>query len=208
MSDIWRVQTVFAGASGLPGVSTLYWERHDGAEPIPGTRDPVDVVTDVHNFWQAICTGFGSSSGGLRSGLTATTIGVLTRYDSETGEATAFDDGGPDQVATGNGTSEPLPPFTQTLVQLHTGHFRRGRELHGRIFIPGLTEDHGLNGAPTTTWMAGVKSEVDDMIGHGLIVWGRPIPLSESGPAAAGDFASVSSCAVWSKFAVLRSRRD
>jgi hypothetical protein len=162
----------------------------------------------VGDFWAALCTGAGSSSGGLQAGLVATTLGVMTRIDSESGEAIAFDDGGPDVVNNGNGTGEPLPPATQTLIQWHTGHFRRGRELHGRTFIPGMTEDHSTSGVPATGWHNICQAAADGIKGSGLIIWGRPIPAVDGHAAVNGDFASTSTAAVWSRFAVLRSRRD
>lgn len=215
VSDIWRITTTLTGLPGLPGISTLFWERSDGEEPIPGTRDPADVLDEVGDFWDTLCTGGGSGSGGLATGLVATTSAVFTRLDSDNGEAIAFDSGGTDRVANGNGTGERIPYANQGLIRWHTGHFRRGRELKGHTFIPGLTEDHVTSGVTNTAFQTFAQGAADGIVGEGLIIWGRPIEaqtVEEHPPhgveAADGDFASVSFANVWDKVAVLRSRRD
>jgi hypothetical protein len=140
----------------------------------------------------------GSASGGLATGLVSTTLGAVELIDSTTGQPTGVADGGPDVVTGGNGEGERLPFATQGLCRLRTNTFFGGRELRGRLYIPGLTEDHSDAGVPN----ANFKTKVQDaltLLGESALAVYSPTKH---------QWATVGATSVWSQWAVLRSRRD
>jgi hypothetical protein len=190
MTDLWRVTTVFTGLPGLPGTNTLHANTTE--------QSASDFKTLVGEFWHTILTNDDSGSSGMASPLVATTLGQFDVIDSDTGQVTGTANAGDDVINNGNGTSEVLPYATQGLIRLVTTLFIGGRQLRGRIHIPGLTEDHSTNGVPNSSTLG---------------VWNAAATtLSESSLAVYSpskhQWADGGSGGAWNKFAVLRSRRD
>lgn len=190
MSDIWRCTTEFTGIAGLPGYNTLYANSTEGSAS--------DFVTLVGEFWTRLCNGFGSSSGGLQSGLVATTRGLMDVVDSDTGHNTGTVSGGSDVISNGNGTGTPLPRQCQGLISVKTASYFGGRLLRGRLFIPCVTTDHSTGAVPSTTWLGQVQTQANLLAESALIIYSP----------SKHQWASVSSMTPWNKWAVLRSRRD
>ena len=106
-------------------------------------------------------------------------------------------------LQSGLSTGDPLPPFTQALLRLRTGVYIAGRELRGKVFIPGLTENDNLNGRPLAALMSEIQDDVGNTIGglpssNFLLVWSP----------THGEAANITSQTVWDEWALLRSRRD
>lgn len=190
MSTLWRVTTEFTGISGLPGYNTLYFNNTE--------QSASDVLAAVSQFWGRLCSGFGSSSGGLQSGMVATVRGIFEEVDSDTGQATGTTTAGSDQVLTANGTGTPLPRQCQGLVSIKTATYFGGRLLRGRLFIPCVTADHATGPVPSATWLGQVQTEADLLLQTAMVIYSP----------SKHQWASCSSAAVWNKWAVLRSRRD
>lgn len=100
----------------------------------------------------------------------------------------------------GSGTA-PVPTTSQVLFQLRTGVRVAGREIRGRMYIPGLTE--GANngqGAIETSTLSDLQGWVNSFVGDGdttPVVWSRKN----------GTYEDIDSITVWGQWAVLRSRR-
>ena len=200
MGDIWHIRTTLTGIRGLPGVSSMFWQVTNDEVGPDVERSPEDAKNRVADFWNEALAAHGLT--GLANDLTATTSGNLIRMDSATGEVIGVDDGGDDVVHGGNATAPLLPMSNQLLVQWRTGHFVGSRELHGRNFIPGATQDSMTDGRVSASQIGHLQTAIDAIVDTGLIVWSRPKP------GRAGSFARTTSGSCWTEFAVLRSRRD
>jgi len=200
MSTLRRVQTVISGSLvNGGGISTHYFDTSVGAAQ--------DAATAVLGFW-ATCVA------NLNNGVTFTVQPFVTERTAETGATTGVVavTGG---SVTGSTSFEALPAANQALLRLRTGVFSDGREIRGRLFIPGITEaDHNVSGllAALKTQLEGAAVALRDSTTANWVVWRRPRladplhvpPIS----ARAGDKATVVSIEMWNKPAVLRSRRD
>jgi hypothetical protein len=86
------------------------------------------------------------------------------------------------------------------VVRQHTGLFIAGRELTGKIWIPGPTEDDNGVGIPTATYLSDIDTAYNANLIAGvtdLVVWSRKH----------FQFFTVTSGSVWSQWGSLRSRR-
>jgi hypothetical protein len=98
---------------------------------------------------------------------------------------------------------EALPWSTQGLIQWRTGNFQGGREVRGKTFIPAPPDEYNNEGSPNAAYLAALQSAADGLISAGNSAGGLVIysPTHQL-------IASVSAGVPWSKWAVLRSRRD
>lgn len=101
------------------------------------------------------------------------------------------------------GASEALPPANQALVRLRTGDFVGGRELRGRVFIPGILESDAVTGSLNPTLVTALNTAFVNLMTAGgsagdLVVWSP----------THGVASIVTAAQTWTEFAVLRSRRD
>jgi len=183
MSTLHRITTVWTGAPGMPGTTTLY-----GHENGDSTRDQVEAVGDF----------LATLTSSLNTDLTATVSGQVELISSTSGDITGVDDTGADVVVEMTDTAAALPYTTQLLVQFRTGVYFSGRELRGRMFIPGFCEDGNLQGVPDPDVVSGVAAAASTMVGHGFAVYSP----------SKHQWASISAATVWNEWAVLRSRRD
>lgn len=109
----------------------------------------------------------------------------------------------PTWTESGAHSAELLPWATQGLIRWRTGFFVNGRELRGRTFVPGLTEDFNVGGVPGGTLVTGIASAINTYVTTSTAA-GDPVVYSPTHKVAAimttGNF--------WTQWAVLRSRRD
>lgn len=190
MAEMRKITALWTGLSGLPGTTTMYFDA--------SALELGDLLTGLDLFWSRICSGFGTSSQGLRTGLTITLESDVPVVESSTGEIVGFQTISELHQYHGNGTAEPLPPATQALIEWQTGSVVAGRRLRGRTFIGGLTEDHSDNGVPKATWASTLAAEAVTLSAESMEIF-SPTHLVEHGCTGA---------TVWNQFAVLRSRRD
>jgi hypothetical protein len=182
-----RIRTTFAGTTGAPWLNTLYVGD-------PNTQANADAaVAAVGAFWGAVDNFMHTSI----SWATIAEVDILLTTGEKTGSLFTTP-----QAGAGGTTGDFLPQAIQGLVNLRTGVFIGGREVRGKIFIPGLTE--GSNTASGTwlgTQVASVQAAVNTLLTAGDPAFGVWSRLNGSiSPAVAGT--------VTSKWAVLRSRRD
>jgi hypothetical protein len=153
-------------------------------------------VTAVTNFWVAV-------DNFIHSSVSWQVEAEVPTLEDSTGQITNIETviQGSGQ---GSGSGDLLPPATQALAHLLTSTFLNGRQLRGRLNIPGLTENaNDSNGTPTATVLTGLQTACDNFLAD----------LSGPGPLrvfSKTKFTSavVDSMPVADKWAVLRSRRD
>lgn len=146
---------------------------HDYLQALPGITSP-NITYTISQEVQVVDEGTGD--------VTAS-IATVTSYDPTTGTA------GGDQ----------LPLATQGLVHLRTGVYVAGREVRGRIFVPGPVELVSSAGLPTSTYIDALQTAAELLLGGvGFSVYSRTHHVRQA----------VSSVSVYPKWAVLRSRRD
>lgn len=194
MTEIIRVRHVWTGTAGLPGVSTTYVDSGAGNAQLA-----VDAWGD---FWTAL-------DDLIANDFTVTLGGNMDHIEDTTGEILSVE--AIDEVAIPmQASGQFLPLASQGLCQFLTGVFYSGRQLRGKMFVPGIVEDQNEVGVPTAGCIATFNGALDTLFGFGTgltgigRVWGPPVPE----PARAGRSNHVSNAFFWDQWAVLRSRRD
>jgi hypothetical protein len=184
-----RVRTQFLGVTGSPWLNTLNFL---GAGSAPTQAEADLAVAKVGAFWGSV------------DNLMSTTVTWATLPDVAVIELDGVQTGAFSTTpATGAGSAADsiLPFATQGLLRLLTNFFIGGRQLRGRIFIPGYTEASSNLGIPvvgaTANWTA-AGAVLAAATNPRLAVW-SPTHTSAS---------AVASTSAWGQWAVLRSRRD
>lgn len=181
-----RVRTTITGGQGTPYYNNLYFDP-SGATPATTAKDAATA------FWTELV-------GLCQTGLVGVVSGQVEQIDPGTGQITGILDGGSDDTVTFAGGTNPLPWMVQGLVRLRTNHYTAGRELRGRIFIPGMDEAASTAGLPTSTAVAIMENAAAALTDNdaGVQVYS---PTHH-------DQADVTTTSVWGRWAVLRSRRQ
>jgi len=184
--SIYRVRTSFSGVvvSG-GGFSTLYFLDSGGS-----AQDASDAAGA---FWNAV-------DARLNQNLTWATEPDVDELNVGTGALEGSNAVTPTS-GVGASSTEAIPYASQGLLRLRTGVVAGGRELRGRVFIPGMTEADSSGGvvlaAAITAFDAAAASLISDS-DSAWVVWSR----------THGVAATVATASTWNQFAVLRSRRD
>lgn len=188
MTILRRVRSVATGVPGTPWYTNLYFTM------VVGTAQAhVDLVRD---FWT-------NCAASLDNSVTWTIEGDCALVDDATGQITGIDSVTARTVVGGSSTSA-LPPATQALINTLTGTFVGGRQLRGKIFVPGWVNSVSDSlGAPTTSLKTLLNTQ------GALLVSGSSSP----GPLRVLSKRYLTSSVVNavstpSKFGVMRSRRD
>jgi hypothetical protein len=185
MPQLDRYRSLFSGLGGSPAVTTMWFDPAEGL-------NPQDLSDRVAAFWLEFNTI-------LANNLSIQVDSIVDSVDSDTGEVTSSTGVTPHAAIAGGNGSDALPWADQVLVQLRTGVRFGGRELRGRMFIPGFTEEAINDGQVHPTTAAAVQSAAQDLADEADQVVYSPTKR---------EFADVSTTDVWNQFAVLRSRRD
>lgn len=101
----------------------------------------------------------------------------------------------------GTDAGDTLPTATQGLLRLTTGQYVGGRQIRGRLFLPGPTETSSTGGVPVPTYLNTALAAGLGLVNDGatqLVCWSR-----KNGAAF-----PVTSASIWQQWAVLRSRRQ
>lgn len=182
-----RVTTRWSGPAGGPFYSTFHFDGNSQA-----IAD--DAAGAAVTFWNGM-------QAALTSQISRQVLPEVLAIDPVTGNALgSYVTAGGDLTA-GGATGAPLPWTTQGLIRLRTGLYVAGREIRGRIFVPGLTEDANDNGRPNSSARSVMDSALSTLIadaGNQLEVWSP----------TQGQHAAVTHGNAWTEWAVLRSRRD
>lgn len=184
---MYRVRTAITGGPGGAELNTMYFDNSL-------TLTAQDAADAVRAFWDSI-------KGVIKAGYTMQVESNVVHVADFTGVPTGISTVTTAPVGGTNGL-EALPGATQGLLRLHTGVYYGGRELQGRIFIPGPTEDNNdVGGVPKSTYRATLDAALATLIADpdsNLFVWSRK-NLNANG---------VTGGSAWTQWAVLRSRRQ
>jgi hypothetical protein len=186
MSDIFKVQAVWSGFLGGPGVNTFYSDTE------PTDLDP------WHDFYAAIATG-------IPGGVSVSFPGDGVKVDSVTGALTGGWSVTPPANVNGSGEGQHAAG-TGAVVRWTTGEIIRGRRLYGHSYLVPLTRgNYNVDGRllpAAVSAFQGAAMGLVGALGTALQVWSRPV-------AGAGGVAMpVTGAVVPLKVAELRSRRD
>lgn len=191
-----RVTTQFTGLTGAPYLNVFNF-------PGSGSSDAAAAAVAASNFWQGIADK-------LSTALSWTRSGEVEEFDPANGQVSALHSTDPVN-GVGTQAGERMPFAIQGLVRWRTGVFVDGREVRGRTFIPGLTQDMNDNGTLLPAVQSDIAADAGTLAAL-LGVWSRPIePDPDADPPIAGrpgQIIPVSASSVWNQFAILRSRRD
>jgi hypothetical protein len=186
MADLWRVKTTITGDHGAPWYSQQYFATSIGLD----TQSAVDAVGA---FWDSLKSYIHISN-------SVNVSGEVDVVDIDTGSLTgvvAVDDV---NVTTTKNTT-PLPDGIQACGSYGTGVYVSGRELRGRLFVPGLTTDAMSNGRLESGMAGVIKSSLDNLTAatlmHEMVVYSRTHHVA----------APCVTTRVNTEFSMLRSRR-
>lgn len=187
MAEFTRIRTIWTGVPGTPWFSNLYFEG--GA----ATADAANAAVDTLMTSLAV----------IQSNQLAFTIEpTATILESTTGQPVdvTTTDGG---TGVGGQAGDMVPRACQVLVRLDTGVFLEGRQVRGKFFLPGVGEAFNDGaGVPDADMLSGVLDTFTTLLeapgNPQLVVWSR----------ARATVQVVTSAAVWSEWALLRTRRD
>jgi hypothetical protein len=188
MATIRRVRTVFTGVAGTPWYSNMYFATSGGTA--------ADSVANVDAFWTTLAAQ-------INTAVTGTVEGDVAIIESTTGEITSVEsvtDGTIDFTGSGN----VLPPANQGMINLNTNTYAGGRQIRGKLYIPGLVvgaqnSDGTVAAAYYGAWVsvAGALKTSASTTG----VWVVYSPTHHM-------HAAIESVTPKTTFAVMRSRRD
>jgi hypothetical protein len=103
---------------------------------------------------------------------------------------------------TGTVAGDNAPPATQGLLRCLTTTIVAGRLLRGRFFLPGIGETlSSSGGAPDSAYISDYNTAANVLMNDASSVW----QIWSRTHGVAGD---ITSATIWSKWSVLRSRRD
>lgn len=182
---MWRIRTAFTGGAGGAQLSTMYFES--------GLLLAQDAADAVHTFWTAIRNNISNQ---YSWSVESTVTNVADFTGVPIGVETVSVSG-----QTGNDSSDPLPWATQGVIRTHTGVYYSGRELQGKIWVPGVTEASCTNGIPNSGYISALNGAIAGLIADSdseLYAFTRA-HLNANG---------VTGGSTWNKFGVLRSRRS
>lgn len=183
-----RIRTVFTGVAGTPWYSNLYFDA--------STTGSQQVVANVWNFWNTI-------KGQIDTRVTATVQGLVPIINDATGDIVRVESY-LDVPLDCNGSGNVLPQADQTMLNLLTGTYTAGRQLRGRLFIPGLISAAANgDGTVAANFLAAQIDAAEDLrdaavVTGAWLVWSRKNGTSDTVQSITGK----------TTFAVLRSRRD
>lgn len=182
-----RVSHVWTGTPGLPGVSTTYVEQ--------GTGNAAAAVSAWADFWDTM-------SDYIANDFTVTLGGTMETINVVSGQTVSVETVTPVSVQ-GTAVTQFLPTASQGVLEFLTGVFANGRQIRGKMFVPGIVEDQNEQGFPISTCISAFEAALNDVNDLGGMngawtVWSRANARQEY----------VTDSFMWSQWGVLRSRRD
>jgi len=184
---MYRVRYQLTGQSvNGNSVSTFFLDDTGGT--------PQQAATAVNSFWSA-------SAATLSDELSILLDTEVDQVDEGDGSVFATTTVASFAVSGASSTTDTLPQALQALLRIRTGVYLGGREIRGRLFLPGFTEGMSAQGLPIQANLDVVNAAALTLIGAAnaqWVCWSR----------VHGTFEPVTSASCWNRFAVLRSRRD
>lgn len=187
MPFVARVRSITTGVAGSPFYTNLYFTSN------PGSDDPSDWVAAVAAFWDDLDLYISDT-------LSVVVEGEISVIDVATGQQTNAYSVAP-ATHDFSDSGDPLPTATQGLIRWQTSGFANGRRIRGHTFIPGMTETRNTGGIPDPAALAAMQAAADVLIAD------APTELVVYSPTH-HVYEPVDTANPWTKWAVLRSRRD
>lgn len=199
MGTIYRSRATLA-VGGAQCLITTYWSTSNAVPDAPTATEAMARVRAMFNSAAALIT----------SSAVLTFDPVVQIIDETTGTLVNAATGATPAAVAFTGSLTVLPPQTQGLARFSTPQFVRGRNLKGRMFLPGVIQSSSTSaGAPTAGYISSWNTALG-LLGTTIVtpisqvVWSRP-----TGPGASdGMSGAVSGRSVASTFAVQRGRRS
>lgn len=184
-----RTETEWTGVPGAPYYTVMHFE---GA----GATQAGAAAGATRALWDAI-------KASIRNDMTARVLPEVSEVNVATGEVEAtYINTLPPVVMTGSGARQPL--VVQGLVRLRTGAYVGGREIRGKVFLPGTTDANDTDGVPSTAYQTAMNTAFQNLVSSSLAA---TVPLLVWSPTK-GQAAQVTQVSTWAQWAILRSRRD
>ena len=167
---------------------------------------------DAHYYRESVAFLMNAIKYYLQSTTSVVIDPIVQTITPATGAITAEETDSEAMSVTGTHTDgKVVPNASQALLQWRTGVYRAGRQVRGRTFVPGISDDLVTAGElPSATVSAFQTAQSDFLDSAGDFgVWSRPVAADPDHDqvARAGAFTPVSGGTTWSELAVLRSRR-
>jgi hypothetical protein len=199
MADLYRARATLT-INGVASLITTYWSTSASAPDGPSATEALARVRAMFN----------SAAAKIPGGSTLTFDTAVQILDDATGTLVNAATATAPTAVTFSGIGDPLPAQTQGLLRFTTGNFVRGRNVKGRMFIPGPAEgDNSSTGGPATAYLTAWNTAAG-LLGTTIVtpisqvVWSRP-----TGPGASDGVSSgVSGRSMASTWAVQRGRRS
>lgn len=184
-----RLRTVGTGVAGAPWYLNAYFAGTDQ-----------DAADDAFTRWDAFIAKVCAMT---QAGVTFTHDKTAVVINPATGLPTNVLNLPQAGSRQGGDQNQLLPTSNQIVVALKTGVFQAGRQIQGRINLPGRTQSSvGTGGNVSASVASTMATELNGLIAdgddRGLVVYSRKVGLE----------VEVASATINQKFGVLRSRRD
>jgi hypothetical protein len=144
---MYRVRTVWTGIAGTPFLTTTYFDASAYASSA--------AVTNMAAFWDAIPTH-------ININLDWQVQGDVDIVDPVTGQITAIESNTPES-GSGSSSLEVLSLGTCGLINLRTGVYVAGREIRGKLYVPGPTEGSSIQGTPGAAYASALQTAFDTL---------------------------------------------
>lgn len=183
---MYRIRTAITGGPGGSELNTMYFNS-------ALTFTAQDAANAVRTFWDSV-------KSEVKTAYTFQIETNVTEVADFTGQPIGVH-GITSAAVVGTNGGDALPPATQLLIRVHTGVYYNGRELQGKVYVPGPVETSSTNGVPSSLTITTLGNAMAALIADAnseLMVFSRK-NLNANG---------VTSSSVWSQYAVLRSRRS
>jgi hypothetical protein len=182
MTTLNQIRVLLTLPGGRLGTNTLYVPNDEALEL---------ARENLAQFYDDYLTG------NVADDFHATIPNLGEQIDSTTGVVSGFWDSGDVIQKDGTDTSNFVTDVSQVLLQMRTGFVVGGRELRGRLFLPGLRVTASSVGNVDTTVADQIADSANENLNDTFAVFSRTHHA----------WATIHSCTVWSEFASLRSRR-
>lgn len=184
MADIWKVQAVWSGFLGGPGVNTFY------VNELPTS------LTSFRDFYDDLILA-------IPAGVSVQVQNAGVSVDDVTGILTGSYSVAAQAVVNGTGEGQHVAG-SGSVCRWITNEIVNGRRVYGHSYIVPLTRGNfGTNGQLTSGYISAAEAACGALAAsQPMVVWHRPV--NEAG----GSSHTIENGAVPAKPAQLRSRRD
>lgn len=183
--SMFRLRSVFTGVAGCPWYVNTH---HEGTI----SSEAEAAATALQAFWQ---TQQATIPGPIRVDIEQTAVVIDPATGLQTGQLPVSA-----HSVSFSSSGAGLPHQVQALIRLGTGSYEGGRQIKGRIFVPGLitgasTGQGTLNANVITSLQAAATTLSTD---SKLVIYSKKNKSATR----------VQTVSVWDQFATLRTRRD